>query len=92
MPDGASPLSNSYRSGNDGTSGTSSFCTRSPSQVLQRDPVNPDALWFAGLAKAQAGRAEQAAAIWRRLLEALPPEDRRTDLVRRQLEGLGRAE
>ena len=61
-------------------------------QVLQRDPVNPDALWFAGLAKAQAGRAEQAAAIWRRLLEALPPEDRRTALVRRQLEGLGRAE
>ena len=61
-------------------------------RVLQRDPVNPDALWFAGLAKAQAGRAEQAAAIWRRLLEALPPEDRRTDLVRRQLEGLGRAE
>lgn len=61
-------------------------------RVLERDSVNPEALWFAGLAKAQAGRAEQAGALWRRLLEALPPEDRRTDLVRRELEELGRAE
>ena len=61
-------------------------------RVLERDPVNPDALWFAGLAKAQAGRPEQAAAMWRRLLEALPPEDQRANLVRRELEELGRVE
>jgi cytochrome c-type biogenesis protein CcmH len=61
-------------------------------QVLDRDPGNPDALWFTGLAEAQAGQNEAAAAIWRRLLDLLPPEDRRVEIVRRQLEELTKGE
>jgi cytochrome c-type biogenesis protein CcmH len=61
-------------------------------RVLAADPANPDALWFAGLAKLQAGATGEAAAMWRRLLEAIPPDDRRAELARRALDDLGGAD
>ncbi|WP_440996641.1 c-type cytochrome biogenesis protein CcmI [Arhodomonas sp. SL1] len=41
-------------------------------QALEIAPGYPDALWFAGLAAAQAGDTARARALWQRLLTELP--------------------
>jgi cytochrome c-type biogenesis protein CcmH len=50
---------------------------------------NSKALFFVGLAALQVEKRDEARAIWRRLLEAAPPEDRWADGARHQLERLG---
>ncbi|MGQ0662306.1 MAG: c-type cytochrome biogenesis protein CcmI [Pseudomonadota bacterium] len=41
-------------------------------RVLSLDPDHADALWFVGLAEAEAGHRQVAIAHWRRLIERLP--------------------
>ena len=43
-------------------------------RVLAHAPDAPEALWFLGLAAAEAGRAGEAGEFWGRLVELLPPE------------------
>ena len=58
--------------------------------VLAIDGETPDALYFVGVAEAQAGHADQARALWTKLLTKLPPESPdRTDIVK-QIEQLGK--
>lgn len=42
--------------------------------ILDLDATNGDALWFVGLAEADAGHRETAAALWQRLLAEIPPD------------------
>jgi cytochrome c-type biogenesis protein CcmH len=42
--------------------------------ILDLDATNGDALWFVGLAEAEAGHRETAAALWQRLLAEIPPD------------------
>ena len=57
-------------------------------RVLEADGGNPDALFIAGLADAQAGRNEQAIAMWRRLLAVLDPATSAYAEVQRRIEAL----
>lgn len=43
-------------------------------RMIALDPRQPDALWFLGLAAAEAGRRGEAAELWSRLLARLPAE------------------
>ena len=52
------------------------------------DPDHPEALWFLGVADAQAGRTQAAAARWRRLLAQMSPDGEGYTLVARELEAL----
>ena len=54
-------------------------------EIEALDPRQPDALWFLGVADAQAGRKEAAAARWRRLLTLMPPDSQAHTLVAREL-------
>ena len=51
-------------------------------------PDHPDALWFLGVAAAQEGRANDAIASWERLLEVMPADSDRRELVAREIETL----
>lgn len=42
-------------------------------KVLAREPDNINALWYGGMAKAQAGDAAEGVRLWRKLLALLPP-------------------
>ena len=42
-------------------------------KVLAREPDNITALWYGGMAKAQAGEAAEGVKLWRKLLMLLPP-------------------
>jgi cytochrome c-type biogenesis protein CcmH len=42
--------------------------------VLAADPKNPEALWYVGLAEADAGHAQTARDLWTRLLAQLPAD------------------
>ena len=57
-------------------------------RVLEADGGNPDALFIAGLADAQAGRNEQTIAMWRRLLAVLDPATSAYAEVQRRIEAL----
>jgi cytochrome c-type biogenesis protein CcmH len=50
--------------------------------VLAADPKNPEALWYVGVAEADAGHAQAARDLWTRLLAQLPADAP----VRRQVE------
>jgi cytochrome c-type biogenesis protein CcmH len=50
--------------------------------VLVADPKNPEALWYVGVAEADAGHAQAARDLWIRLLAQLPADAP----VRRQVE------
>ncbi len=56
--------------------------------LLAVDAGNPQALWLLGLAEADAGRPQAAAAHWRQLLGGLPPDDDRFRAVSLQLDRL----
>ncbi len=43
-------------------------------RVLALAPDAPEALWFLGLAAAEAGRGDEAGEFWGRLVELLPPD------------------
>ena len=56
--------------------------------LLDEDPRSPPALWYVGLAEAQDGNAERAAALWGRLLVQLDPASREYGTVKSRLETL----
>ena len=57
-------------------------------RVLEADGGNPDALFITGLAEAEAGRAEEAVAVWRRLVVVLDPASPAHAEVNRRIEAL----
>ena len=57
-------------------------------RILALDPNHGDALWFIGLAEAQAGNKDAAAALWEKLLARLPSESREHAEVRQRLDSL----
>jgi len=42
-------------------------------KVLAQEPDNINALWYGGMAKAQAGEAAEGVKLWRKLMALLPP-------------------
>jgi cytochrome c-type biogenesis protein CcmH len=59
-------------------------------KVLELAPNQPDALWFTGKADAEAGRRDEAARKWQRLLSQLDPKSDAWAEVKRGLDTLGR--
>jgi len=57
--------------------------------LLARDPDNALALFYLGMAEAEAGNKEQAAAHWRKLLEKLPADAPIRELIQKRLAALG---
>ncbi len=57
-------------------------------RILAIDPNHGDALWFTGLADAQAGRKDAAAAAWEKLLARLPADSREHAEVKQRLDEL----
>ncbi|MGR8930637.1 MAG: c-type cytochrome biogenesis protein CcmI [Gammaproteobacteria bacterium] len=57
-------------------------------KVLERDPGNPNALWLAGMAKAEAGDYAEAAEYWQKLLAVLPPDSESRPQVQQTLDAL----
>lgn len=57
-------------------------------RILAVDPDYPDALWFVGLAEAEAGNRNQAATLWQKLLAQLPPDSREHAEIKQRLDGL----
>jgi cytochrome c-type biogenesis protein CcmH len=58
-------------------------------KLLARDADNALALFYLGLAEADAGNKEQAAAHWRKLLTRLPADAPIRDLIQKRLAALG---
>jgi cytochrome c-type biogenesis protein CcmH len=59
-------------------------------QVITLDPDNREALWNLGRAASEAGDGDEAARLWRRLLEKLPPGNARRAMVEQAIEMLGK--
>jgi len=59
-------------------------------QILEADPNHGDALWFTGLAEAEAGRRAAAVALWQRLLDQLPADAKERQEIRSQIDRLMR--
>ncbi len=57
-------------------------------RVLEANGGHADALFITGLAEAQAGRTEEAIAVWRRLLTVLDPASSAHAEVKRRIEAL----
>ena len=57
-------------------------------QVLQRDPENPNALWLAGMAKAEEGSFAEARIHWQKLLTLLPADSESLPQVQQMLAAL----
>lgn len=60
-------------------------------RILDLDPNHGDALWFVGLAEAEAGRRAAAVALWQRLVERLPAGSQERQEVQAQIERLRQA-
>ena len=56
--------------------------------VLAIDPDVPDALYFVGLAEAEAGNVDKALALWTILLKKIPPESPDRAELQKQIDGL----
>jgi len=59
--------------------------------ILELDPNYGDALWFVGLAEAEAGNRLAAIALWQRLLNRLPDGSKEREQVQAQIEKLKQA-
>jgi cytochrome c-type biogenesis protein CcmH len=59
-------------------------------KVLERDPNNPNALWLAGIAKAEEGSFAEAKIHWQKLLTLLPPDSESQPQVQQMLAALDR--
>ena len=59
-------------------------------RLLKLDPKNPRALWFLGLADAQAGRREAAIEKWQRLLPLLPADGPQRQRLQNEIDRLRR--
>ena len=59
-------------------------------RVVALDPDNPEGLWNLGRAASEAGDGEEAAGLWRRLVDKLPPGSARRAMVERAIETLGK--
>ena len=57
-------------------------------RVYALDDNNPVALWYLGVDHAQAGRRDEAAALWTRLMERLPPNAPERAALAKRLEML----
>jgi cytochrome c-type biogenesis protein CcmH len=57
-------------------------------KIVQRQPDQPQALWFLGLAEKQAGHDDAAAANWQRLLTQMKPDSAEANAVRQQLDAI----
>ena len=58
-------------------------------KLLAMDPDNALALFYLGLAEADAGNKAEAAAHWKKLLLRLPPDAPIRDLIQKRLAALG---
>ncbi len=58
-------------------------------KLIAKDPNNALALFYLGLAAAEGGNKEVAAAHWKKLLERLPPDAPIRDLIQKRLAALG---
>ena len=59
-------------------------------RVVALDPDNREGLWNLGRAASEAGNVEEAAGLWRRLLDKLPSGNARRAMVERAIETLGK--
>ena len=57
-------------------------------EVLRRDPNNANALWLAGMAKAEQGSFAEAKAHWQKLLTLLSPDSESVPQVQQMLQAL----
>jgi len=57
-------------------------------KILARQPDQPQALWYAGMAEKQAGNGPAAAADWQRLLTQFKPESDEAKTVKQALDSL----
>ena len=57
-------------------------------KVLARQPDQPQALWYAGMAEKQAGNGTAASADWQRLLAQFKPESDEAKTVKQALDSL----
>jgi cytochrome c-type biogenesis protein CcmH len=57
-------------------------------QILTAAPQNPEALWYVGLAEADAGHAGAAHDLWSRLLAQLPPAAPERDEIAKRIAAL----
>ena len=58
-------------------------------EVLAIDGESVDALYFVGLAEAQAGHAAKARELWTKLMDKLPADSSDRTQVAKQLQALG---
>ena len=58
-------------------------------QILALEPTNAQALWYVGNDLAAAGERKEAAVLFKRLLDRLPPNAPLRPQVQRQLEAVG---
>jgi cytochrome c-type biogenesis protein CcmH len=58
-------------------------------KLLAKDPNNALALFYLGLAEAEAGNKAEAAAHWKKLLARLPPDAPIRELIQKRLAALG---
>lgn len=61
-------------------------------RILAVDPNHPDALWFTGVAEAEAGRRAAAVALWQRLVDRLPANAPERAEIQAQIEQLRKQE
>ncbi|TDI58350.1 MAG: tetratricopeptide repeat protein, partial [Alphaproteobacteria bacterium] len=59
-------------------------------RVVALDPDNREGLWNLGRAASEAGDGDEAAGLWRRLLEKLPPGSAKRAMVERAIESLAK--
>ena len=59
-------------------------------RVVALDPGNREGLWNLGRAASEAGDADEAAGLWRRLLEKLPPGSAKRAIVEQAIESLAK--
>jgi cytochrome c-type biogenesis protein CcmH len=57
-------------------------------EVLQAEPQNAEALWYVGLAEADAGHAQAALDLWNKLLAQLPANAPERSAVEQRIAGL----